>query len=100
MNITLNQSTKIDFSTDDSKSLELSKTDANHRNVTSFYIPPPTSRVIVNNRKFANKTQSKISRLKKKVNCQQKMINMLVTWIKIYYEREQAHFSTVDQDIY
>lgn len=85
-NNTLNQSTRIDFSTvDDSKSLDLTTKTEINRKVSSFYLPP-TERVKKNG-KHATKTKPRMKRLKKRLAGQQKLISMLVTWIKIYYER-------------
>ena len=85
-NNTLNQSTRIDFSTvDDSKSLDLTtKTDIN-RKVSSFYLP--TTERVKKNSKYATRTMPRLKRLNKRLTSQQKLISMLVTWIKIYYER-------------
>ena len=85
-NNTLNQSTRIDFSTiDDSKSLDLTtKTDIN-RKVSSFYLP--TTERVKKNGKYATRTMPRLKRLNKRLTSQQKLISMLVTWIKIYYER-------------
>lgn len=87
VNQTLNQSTRIDLSTDDSKSLDATKIDIN-RKITSFYMPT-TERQPICNAKYGNSSLVRVKRLKKKVCNQQKLIKMLVTWIKIYYEREQ-----------
>jgi hypothetical protein len=87
---TLNQSTRIDYSTEDSKSLDLTtKTEAN-RKVSSFYLAAATQRPPVQSERYGNKNRLKIKRLKKKVSNQQKLINVLVTWVKIYYEQEQS----------
>lgn len=37
---------------------------------------------------LGNKNRVKLRRLSKKVSTQQKLINMLVLWVKIYHERE------------
>lgn len=41
----------------------------------------------LNPTKYGNKHRLKLKRLTKKIEGQQKLINMLVTWVKIYYER-------------
>lgn len=62
------------------------KTDVN-RKISTFYLPAkPNSNV-----KYGNKTLLKIRRLKKQVLDRDKIIKLLVSWIKIYYEREQTY---------
>lgn len=89
-NQTLNQTTKIDFSsTDDSRNLDTTKSQVNGK-VSSFYVPSTETNYAEKGRKSSTKLV-RMKRLKKKVSDQQKLIKMLVTWIKIYYERDQSH---------
>jgi hypothetical protein len=42
-------------------------------------------------RPYADRHRVKVRRLKNKVEKQQKVINMLITWVKIYHEKEMAN---------
>lgn len=83
-NNTLNQSTRIDFSSvDDSKSLDLTTKTEINRKISSFYLPE-TQRQNKKG-KYATRTMPRLKRLRKRLTAQQKLISMLVTWVKIYY---------------
>jgi len=64
------------------------KTDR-YRKVSGFYTNGQSTQreSIVNLSKYGNKYRVKEKKLKSKIDKQQKLINMLVTWVKIYHER-------------
>jgi hypothetical protein len=67
----------------------MSKTDI-PRKISSFYMTGKTIATSPPAEHGGNVHRRKIKRLKKKVSDQQKLIKMLTTWVKIYYEREQS----------
>jgi hypothetical protein len=67
----------------------MSKTDI-PRKISSFYMTGKTIATSPHAEHGGNINRRKIKRLKKKVSDQQKLIKMLTTWVKIYYEREQS----------
>ena len=67
----------------------MSKTDI-PRKISSFYMTGKTIPLNTTAQKGGDMNRRKIKRLRKKVCDQQKLIKMLTTWVKIYYEREQS----------
>lgn len=81
----MNQSTRIDISTDDSKSFEATrKSETFTKSINSIHFKH-ADHDNVNYNNYANRNRVKMRRLTKKVGQQQKMINMLVVWVKIYH---------------
>ena len=92
----LNQSTRIDLSTDDSKSFEGTSHTEQYKKITSFYIEEgrkQKEKEKESSKRLGQRDRARIRHLRKKVSKQSQVIKMLVTWVKIYAEREQSFMS-------
>lgn len=81
-NATFSQSTRIDLSSDEAPSM-----DSGHVGRIPKFMLTQNQKL---ERPYADKHRVKVRRLKNKVEKQQKVISMLVTWVKIYHEKEMA----------